>query len=48
MYAFVLVHFGDKPKYLELEIYSAIMLKDNTKYDIAQKFVFNNYFSIVL
>lgn len=34
MYAFVLVHFGDKPKYLELEIYSALMLKDNTKYDI--------------
>ena len=34
MNAFVIIHFGDKSKYLELEIYSAIMLKNNTKYDI--------------
>jgi alpha-N-acetylglucosamine transferase len=34
MFAFVIVHFGDQPKYLELEIYLCMMLKKNTKYDI--------------
>ena len=34
MNAFVIIHFGDKPKYLELEIYFLIMLKNNTKNDI--------------
>lgn len=33
-YAFVMVHFGDKPKYLELEIYLSIMLRKNSKNDI--------------
>lgn len=42
MYAFVLVHFGDKSKYLELEIYSALMLKDNTKYDIIYLYSIND------
>lgn len=32
--AFVIIHFGDKPKYLELEIYFLIMLRNNTKNDI--------------
>ena len=31
MNAFVLIHFGDKLKYLELEIYTVIMLRKNTK-----------------
>ena len=34
MNAFVIIHFGDKPKYLELEIYFLIMLRNNTKNDI--------------
>ena len=42
MYAFVLVHFGNKPKYLELEIYSALMLKNNTKYDIIYLYSIND------
>jgi len=42
MYAFVLVHFGDKYKYLELEIYCAIMLKKNTKYDIIYLYSIND------
>lgn len=33
-YAFVLVHFGDNIKYLEYELYSIIMLKSISKYDI--------------
>ncbi len=33
-YAYALVHFGDKPKYLELEIYFLINLKKYTKQDI--------------
>jgi len=32
--AFVIIHFGNNPKYLELEIYFLEMLKMNTKHDI--------------
>ena len=42
MYAFSLIHFGDKPKYLELEIYLVIMLKENTKYDIIYLYSIND------
>lgn len=42
MNAFVLIHFGDKPKYLELEIYTAKMLKDNSKYDIIYMYSIND------
>ena len=34
MNAFVLIHFGDKKKYLELEIYFIINLREHTKNDI--------------
>jgi len=34
MYAYVLMHFGSNPKYLEYEIYTIIMLKSITLYDI--------------
>ena len=33
-YAYVLVHFGSNPKYLELELYFIKMLQLNTIYDI--------------
>lgn len=42
MYAFVLIHFGNKPKYFELEIYSVLMLKNNTKYDIVYLYSIND------
>ncbi len=42
MYAFVLIHFGDKPKYLELEIYAIKMIRDNTKYDIVYMYSIND------
>lgn len=42
MYAFVLIHFGDNPKYLELEIYTIMMLKKNTKYDIIYLYSIND------
>jgi hypothetical protein len=42
MYAFVLIHFGDNPKYLELEIYTIMMLKNNTKYDIVYLYSIND------
>ena len=32
--AFVMIHFGNKPKYLELEIYLSIALRNNSKNDI--------------
>ncbi len=32
--AFVLVHFGDNPKYFELELYFCMMLRKYTKHDI--------------
>lgn len=34
MYAFVLIHFGDKITYLEYELYFLLNLRENTKYDI--------------
>jgi alpha-N-acetylglucosamine transferase len=42
MNAFVLIHFGDKPKYLELEIYTIIMLKQNSKNDIVYMYSIND------
>ena len=42
MYAFVLIHFGNKPKYLELEIYIAKMIRDNSKYDIVYLYSIND------
>jgi alpha-N-acetylglucosamine transferase len=42
MYAFVIIHFGNKPKYLELEIYVAKMLRDNSKYDIVYMYSIND------
>ena len=32
MNAFVIVHFGNKSKYVELEIYTALMIKNNSKF----------------
>jgi ubiquinone/menaquinone biosynthesis C-methylase UbiE len=34
MFAFVLIHFGNKIKYLELELYFLNMLRQNTNHDI--------------
>lgn len=42
MNAFVLIHFGDKPKYVELEIYTAIMIRNNSKYDIVYMYSIND------
>lgn len=42
MNAFVLIHFGNKPKYLELEIYSLINLRKNTKYDLVYMYSIND------
>ena len=42
MNAFVLIHFGDKLKYLELEIYTVIMLRKNTKNDIIYLYSIND------
>jgi alpha-N-acetylglucosamine transferase len=33
-YAFCMIHFGNNKKYLEYEIYTILMLKQNTKYNI--------------
>jgi len=33
-YAFIIIHFGNAIKYLELEIYLSLMLRKNSKYDI--------------
>jgi hypothetical protein len=41
-YAFCLVHFGDKIKYLEYEIYTILMLKNNTKNDIIYLYSVND------
>ena len=41
-YAFVIIHFGDKVKYLELEIYTSIMLKKNTNHDIIYLYSIND------
>ncbi len=40
--AFAIVHFGSKPKYLELEIYLAIMLRKNSKADIVYLYSVND------
>jgi alpha-N-acetylglucosamine transferase len=40
--AFVLVHFGDKPKYLELEIYLCLNLRKNTYFDIVYLYSIND------
>ena len=42
MYAFVIIHFGNKPKYLELEIYVSKMIRDNSKYDIVYLYSIND------
>jgi alpha-N-acetylglucosamine transferase len=42
MYAFVLVHFGDKLKYLELEIYACEMIRKNTIHDIIYLYSIND------
>jgi alpha-N-acetylglucosamine transferase len=41
-YAFVLIHFGDKIKYLELELYLIINLKNNTRNDIIYMYSIND------
>jgi hypothetical protein len=42
MNAFVLSHFGNNPKFLELEIYLCINLRKNTKYDIIYMYSIND------
>lgn len=42
MNAFVIVHFGDKTKYLELEIYTTIMIRKNSIYDIIYLYSIND------
>lgn len=41
-FAVCLVHFGDKKKYLEYEIYTILMLKNNTKHDIIYLYSIND------
>jgi len=41
-YAVCLVHFGNKKKYLEYEIYTILMLKNNTKNDIIYLYSIND------
>jgi alpha-N-acetylglucosamine transferase len=42
MYAFVLVHFGNNPKYLELEIYFLLNLRKKTKNNIIYLYSIND------
>ena len=42
MYAFVLIHFGNNIKYLELELYFLLMLKKYTKNDIIYMYSIND------
>lgn len=42
MYAFVLIHFGDKIKYLELEIYFLLNLRKKTTHDIVYMYSQND------
>ena len=42
MYAYVYIHFGKIPKYLELSIYFLIMLKKYTKHDIIYMYSIND------
>lgn len=39
---FCIIHFGDNKKYLEYEIYTILMLKKNTKYDIIYLYSIND------
>ena len=41
-YAFCLIHFDNKKKYLEYEIYTILMLKNNTKNDILYLYSIND------
>jgi len=41
-YAFCIIHFGNIKKYLEYEIYTILMLKKNTKYDIVYLYSVND------
>jgi len=41
-YTFALVHFGNKPKYLELELYFLINLRKYTSYDITYLYSIND------
>jgi len=43
MNAFVLIHFGDKTKYLELEILFCINLRKYTDHDIIYCFITSNF-----
>jgi hypothetical protein len=40
--AFCIIHFGNNKKYLEYEIYTILMLKKNTKYDIVYLYSIND------
>lgn len=42
MFAFVLIHFGSNIKYLELELYFLIMLRNKTKNDIIYMYSIND------
>lgn len=42
MYAFVIIHFGNNIKYLELELYMIINLRKCTKYDIIYMYSVND------
>jgi len=42
MYAFVLIHFGSNPKYLELELYFLLNLRRKTSYDIVYMYSVND------
>lgn len=41
-YAFCIIHFGNNKKYLEYEIYTILMLKKNTQYDIVYLYSIND------
>jgi hypothetical protein len=41
-YAFCIIHFGNKKVYLEYEIYTILMLRENSKYDIVYLYSIND------
>ena len=41
-YTYALIHFGNNPKYLELEIYFLLNLRKYTKYDITYLYSIND------
>ena len=45
-YTYALIHFGNNPKYLELEIYFLLNLRKYTKYDITYLYSINDTPSI--